>query len=144
MHHDGAIRIDGRAVMDRVRHERNRFVGFVLRDVERMPDTDRLRGHASFVDDHTLEVDGSTRIVAKAVVIATGSRPAIPESLEALGERLIVNDDVFAWQDLPQSVAVIGPGIIGLELGQALHRLGVQVAIYGRGGRVGLWDATNR
>jgi dihydrolipoamide dehydrogenase len=44
---------------------------------------------------------------------------------------------VFDWQDLPTSVAVIGPGIIGLELGQALHRLGVHVAILGRGGRVG-------
>src|ERR1700680_2833168 len=52
VHHDGVVRIDGRAVMDRVRRERDRFVGFVLRDMERLPDTDRMRGHASFVDDH--------------------------------------------------------------------------------------------
>ena len=137
VHHDGAIRIDGRAVMDRVRRERDRFVGFVLRDLERIPESDRLRGHASFVDDLTLEVGGHTRVVARTVVIATGSRPTVPDSLKVLGDRLIVNDDVFDWQDLPKSVAVIGPGIIGLELGQALHRLGVQVAIFGRGGRVG-------
>jgi dihydrolipoamide dehydrogenase len=71
------------------------------------------------------------------VVIATGSHPTRADSFDALGDRLIVSDDVFDWQDLPKSVAVIGPGIVGLELGQALHRLGVHVAILGRGGRVG-------
>ena len=137
VHHDGVIRIDGRAIMDRVRHERDRFVDIVLRDVERIPETDRLRGHADFVDDHTLEVGGHTRVVARAVVIATGSHPTRADSFDALGDRVIVNDDVFDWEDLPKSVAVIGPGIVGLELGQALHRLGVHVAILGRGGRVG-------
>lgn len=137
VHHEGVVRIDGRAVMDRVRRERDRFVDFVLRDVERIPETDRLRGRAVFVDDHTLEVDGHTPVVARAVVIATGSRPARLDAHDALGDRLIVSDDVFDWRDLPKSVAVIGPGIIGLELGQALHRLGVHVAIFGRGGRVG-------
>jgi dihydrolipoamide dehydrogenase len=135
--HPEGVHIDGRAVMDRVRRERDRFVGFVLRDVDRIPETDRVRGHARFVNDHTLEVGGHTRVVARTVVIATGSRPTPAESFDALGDRLIFNDDVFDWQDLPKSVAVIGPGIIGLELGQALHRLGVHVVILGRGGRVG-------
>ena len=49
----------------------------------------------------------------------------------------MVNDDVFDWDDLPRSVAVFGPGVIGLELGQALARLGVRVVVLGRGGRVG-------
>ena len=137
VHHDGVVRIDGRAVMDRVRRERDRFVGLVLRDVERIPDRDRLRGHARFVDDHTLDVGGHTRVIARTVVIATGSHPSRADSLDALGDRVIVSDDVFDWQGLPKSVAVIGPGIIGLELGQALHRLGVHLAILGRGGRVG-------
>jgi len=48
-----------------------------------------------------------------------------------------VNDDVFDWQDLPKSVAVFGPGVIGLELGQSLARLGVRVIVLGRGGRLG-------
>lgn len=137
VHHDGVVRIDGRAVMDRVRRERDRFVGFVLRDMERIPETDRMSGHVSFVDDHTLEGGGHARVIARTAVIATGSRPTRADSFDALGDRLIVSDDVFDWQDLPKSVAVIGPGIIGLELGQALHRLGVHVAILGRGGSVG-------
>ncbi len=134
----GPPRIDGVEVMRRVRSERDRFVGFVIDAVERWPDAHRVLGHARFVDDHVLQVDEHTRIEADRIVIATGSRPAVPQGWrEALGERVIVNDDVFEWQDLPASVAVAGTGVIGLELAQALHRLGVGVRLYGRGGRVG-------
>jgi dihydrolipoamide dehydrogenase len=134
---DGVIRIDGCEVMDRVRRERDRFVDFVLRDVHDIPDADRIRGHARFVNNHTLAVADHTRVAAKSVVIATGSSAAHLDSSKDLGDRLIISDDVFNWHDLPKAVAVIGPGIIGLELGQALHRLGVHVAVLGRGGRVG-------
>ena len=96
-----------------------------------------FRSQARFVDDHTLAVAGHTRVESKSIVIATGSRADFPDSFRDLGDRLIISDDVFDWTDLPKAVAVIGPGIIGLELGQALHRLGVQVAVLGRGGRVG-------
>ena len=137
VHVDGAKRVDGREVMDRVRRERDRFVGFVVEGVEKIPAADRIEGRARFVDRHTLEVDGHTRIAARAVVIATGSRPAVPAMLAAAGDRLVVNDDVFSWETLPRSVAVFGPGVIGLELGQALARLGVRVVVLGRGGRVG-------
>ena len=134
--HAGPVRIDGREVMARVKRERDRFVGFVLDGVENIPESDKLRGHATFVDRTTLQV-GDVRVQAKAIVIATGSRPAIPPILDGLGDRLVVNDDVFDWDDLPRSVAVFGPGVIGLELGQALARLGVRVVVLGRGGRVG-------
>src|SRR5674476_1684901 len=61
IHVDGVIRIDGREVMDRVRRERDRFVGFALRDVEGIPDADRVRGHARFVNNDTLAVDDHLR-----------------------------------------------------------------------------------
>jgi dihydrolipoamide dehydrogenase len=137
VHFEGGIRIDGREIMDRVGRERDRFVGFVLREVERIPKADRIHGYARFVDNHTLEVDGRSRVTAKSVVIATGSQAEVPDSFKALGDGLIISDDVFDWTDLPKAVAVIGPGIVGLELGQALHRLGVHVVVLGRGGRVG-------
>ncbi|MEZ5619938.1 MAG: dihydrolipoyl dehydrogenase [Burkholderiaceae bacterium] len=149
--HAGAVRVDGRAVMARVRAERDRFVGFVVEAVERWPDEARIRGHARFVADQVLQVDDHTRIEADRIVIATGSSPALPRAWrDALGDRLLVNDDVFEWQDLPRSIAVVGAGVIGLEIAQALHRLGVRVKLYGRGGRVGpltdpaLQDETRR
>jgi dihydrolipoamide dehydrogenase len=133
----GSVRIDGEAVMTRVRRERDRFVGFVIDDVEALPQDDRLVGYARFIDDQWLQVGDHTRVQAKRVVIATGSKPVIPDVLQGLGDRVVVNDDVFDWQTLPRSVAVMGPGVIGLELGQALARLGVRVSVYGARGSVG-------
>jgi len=130
-------RIDGRAVMERVRRERDRFVGFVVESVHEIPEAHRLRGKAIFEDDHTLRVGDHSRVTAGRIVIATGSSPVWPRQFEAAGDRLIVNDNVFDWQDLPESVAVFGPGVIGLELGQALHRLGVRVHLFGIDGTVG-------
>jgi len=135
--HAGPPRIDGREVMARVKRERDRFVGFVLDSVENIAAEDRIRGHAKFRDANTLEVEGGPVIRARAIVIATGSHPMVPPILENLGDRLVVNDDVFDWDDLPRSVAVFGPGVIGLEIGQALARLGVRVVVLGRGGRLG-------
>ena len=135
--HAGEVSVDGKAVMQRVRSERDRFVGFVVEDVEAFPAEHKLKGFAEFVDNHTLKVltsEGERLISAKRIVIATGSRPHYPEMFTAAGDRLIINDDVFDWEDLPKSVAVFGPGVIGLELGQALSRLGVEIKVFGRGG----------
>ncbi|WP_051862629.1 dihydrolipoyl dehydrogenase [Ferrovum myxofaciens] len=134
---EGVIRIDGRRVMDRIQRERDRFIGFVLRETQAIPEENRIHGHARFLNNHTIAVDDHTRLTAKSIVIATGSRADYPDSFKALGDRLIISDDIFNWLDLPKSVAVIGPGIIGLEMGQALHRLGVHVVVLGRGGSVG-------
>ncbi len=131
------IDIDGVAVMERVRRERDRFVGFVVESVENIPDTQRIRGRARFLDDHRIQVGEHTIVHAKRIVIATGSTPSIPKSLAGLGDRLVVNDDIFGWQHLPKSVAVFGPGVIGLELGQSLSRLGVEVLMFGHGARIG-------
>jgi dihydrolipoamide dehydrogenase len=133
----GPVAVDGKAVMDRVKSERDRFAGFVVEDIEAFPASDKIRGYARFVDDHTLQVGDGVTVRAPRVVIATGSSPAHPAAWDALGDRMIVNDDVFQWTTLPESVAVFGPGVIGLEIGQALHRLGVRVKIFGRGGGVG-------
>jgi dihydrolipoamide dehydrogenase len=132
----GDVRIDGRAVMERVRRERDRFVGFVLDSVERIPPEDKLRGYARFTSPHTLQVDDHTTVEASRIVIATGSTPAQLPKLADVEKGIITSDDVFYWDDLPSSVAVLGTGVIGLELGQALARLGVRTAVYARGGSV--------
>ena len=137
IHPQGEIHIDSHAVMARVKSERDRFVGFVLEGVDEIATDDKLIGYAKFLDDHTLMVGDDTKVIADRIVIATGSRPAWPAAWDHLGDRLIVNDDVFNWDDLPNAVAVFGPGVIGLELGQSLHRLGVKVHVFGVGGQVG-------
>jgi len=132
----GDVSVDGEAVMARVRRERDRFVGFVTQGVDAIPASDKIKGYASFIDDTTLAV-GDVTIKTRATVIATGSSTAFPAAWTALGDRLVTNETLFEWTTLPESVAVFGPGVIGLELGQALHRLGVRVKVFGRGGGIG-------
>jgi dihydrolipoamide dehydrogenase len=132
----GPPRIDGQAVMRRVRDLRDDFVGSVLEVVEDFPPEHRLSGHARFVHDHRLQVGEDVTVEAGRIIIAAGSRPAYPSFLD-VGDLLLTSDDVFYWTDLPESVAVFGGGIIGLELGQALHRLGVRMRLFGKGGAVG-------
>lgn len=135
--HAGTVQVDGRAVMQRVRSERDRFVGFVLSDIDGFDDREKLAGRARFLSDTTLQVDDHTRIQARGVVIATGSSPVIPGDYSHLGDRVIVNDDVFDWETLPESVLVVGTGVIGIELGQALSRLGVRTTLINRSDSVG-------
>jgi dihydrolipoamide dehydrogenase len=132
----GDVVVDRRAVLERVRTERDRFVGLVTDTVDRIPDEHKVRGHARFLSRDTLDVDGKV-IRARSVVIATGSSAQLPPGFDRLGDRLVINDHVFDWESLPRSVAVFGAGVIGLELGQALHRLDVRVRIFGRSGVVG-------
>lgn len=129
--------IDGKAVMKRVRDERDRFVSFVVEAVESWPKAHRAIAAARFKSDHELELSDREIVRADRIVIATGSRTHVPSVLEGLGNRLITSDDIFGWENLPQSVVVFGGGVIGLELGQALHRLGVRVAVFGRDHLVG-------
>ena len=133
----GDTRIDGEAVMKRVREERDRFVGFVVDDVEQWPEQHKIKGYARFKSDHVLKINDDQELYAERIVIATGSRPKVPDMFVDLGDRLIINDDVFSWQTLPESIAVFGSGVIGLELGQALHRLGVRTVLFGKDQKVG-------
>lgn len=141
--HPENVRIDGRQVMSRVREHRDRFVAGVFRGIEKNPPTHFVTGQARFLDEGTLMVGDATRVEARAVVIAVGSRPSIPEPLRHLGPRLLTSETVFELEDLPRSVAVIGAGPLGLELAQALHRLGVRTTLLDRGKRLGgLTDET--
>ncbi|CAM4087789.1 dihydrolipoyl dehydrogenase [Kerstersia similis] len=138
--HVDAVRVDGAEVLARVRRERDRFVGFVLKGMESIPAGDILRGTARFTAPGMLAVgegEQETQIQARAIVIATGSSPYVVESLAGLGDRLLINDNLFELADLPRSIAVFGPGVIGLELGQALHRLGVRTHLFGARGSLG-------
>lgn len=135
--HAAAPRIDGAEVMGRVRRERDRFVGFVIEAVEGIDPSHRLKGSARFEGQNTLRLDTGETVRAARIVIATGSVPVRPKIFDAVGDRLIVNDDVFGWSDLPGAVAVFGGGVLGLELAQALHRLGVRMRLFGKGGGVG-------
>lgn len=129
--------IDGRAVMARLRQHRDRFVGHVVGAVQRFPEEHRLSGMARFAAPHRLLVGDREEVQADRIVIATGSAPMIVDAIKGAGSRIVTNDDLFEMDDLPASVAVFGAGVVGLELAQALHRLGVRTRLFGLGGLVG-------
>ena len=90
---------------------------------------DLIEGHAEFVDSHTVSVNGEL-IRAKHIVIATGAHPSIPDVPGAeLGGS---SDDVFAWEELPESVAILGAGYIAVELAGVLHTFGVKTDLFVR------------
>lgn len=84
---------------------------------------------ARFSDPHTLVLDDGARISARNIVLATGSRPKIlpVPGIDEAG--YITNMDIFSLDSLPASLAIIGGGPIGVEMGQAMARLGVGVTI---------------
>lgn len=131
------IEIDGSAVFDRVRSERDRFVAGAIADTERFTAERRLMGRARFVGPTTLRVGEDLELDAGAIVIATGSSAAIPGVFDGVRKRVLTSDDVFELTSVPESLAVVGAGIIGLELGQALHRLGANVTVLDRTSNVG-------
>lgn len=85
-------------------------------------------GEGEFKDENTFTVNGRD-LKARAFVVSTGSRPKVPpiEGIEQAG--FLTNEQVFSLKDRPESLAVIGAGPIGCELGQAFHRLGSQVTL---------------
>lgn len=88
-----------------------------------------LSGQARFLDAQTIEVNGQ-HLSAPHILIATGATPSLPD---IPGKELgIVSDDVFAWEELPPSVAIIGAGYIAVEMAGLLHQLGVKTDLFVR------------
>ncbi len=128
--------IDGAAVMARVRKERDKFVAGVEKSIAKIPDAVKVCARATFTGPTTLALDDGRTVRAKAVVIATGSSPAIPDSFDAVKDRVLTNETIFELETLPASVGVIGAGPLGLELAQALVRLGVETIVFDQGDAV--------
>jgi dihydrolipoamide dehydrogenase len=126
----GPLRIDGPAVMQRLRAERDRFARLTREGFDDFPPHTMIRARATFTGETTLTLDDGRKVEARAIVIATGGRPIIPDDFKAVSDLCLTHETVFELTDLPDSLAVIGAGPIGLELAQAFARLGVRTALF--------------
>jgi pyruvate/2-oxoglutarate dehydrogenase complex dihydrolipoamide dehydrogenase (E3) component len=87
---------------------------------------DVFQGHGQFRDKHHIVINGGEVLYGKRIVIATGSRAAIP-LIDGLHDvDFLTNESVFDMNALPKSLVVIGAGPVGLELSQAFARLGAK------------------
>lgn len=87
-----------------------------------------LGGEARFSGPQTIEV-GNTTIKARRIVIATGSRPAVPPIPGLESVPYLTNESIFDRTQLPGHLIIVGGGPIGLELAQAHRRLGAEVTV---------------
>lgn len=123
-----SLSLDVAEAMGYVQDLRDMFVERVISNsTEKMPEGMFIEGFARFVEPNVLEMEDGQRIRTSSVIIATGSRPLIPSAWEAFRDRIITTDEFFEMEELPESIAIVGLGVIGLELGQSLHRLGCHV-----------------
>ncbi|WP_363351539.1 dihydrolipoyl dehydrogenase [Methylocystis echinoides] len=123
----GGLSARGGAILAEARLLRDRFVAGVLKDMEPWRKTHLVPHAPRFTPEGTLSA-GQREFRAGATIIATGTRPLVPSDWRAAcGDRILTTDDFFELEDLPRRIAIVGLGPIGLELGQALGRLGVEV-----------------
>ena len=135
---NGSYKVDGKRVFERLKEDREKkFVGGVLKATNKIKDEFKIEGKAVFVDSNTVEVDGKLRVKAEKIVIACGSTPFFPKAFKELSESVDTSDTIFELDDLPKSIAVVGLGVIALELGQSFQRLGVRTTLFGHSGRIG-------
>ncbi len=104
----------------------NTWYGTYLKD----SDIDVITGQASFVDAHTLEVNGE-HYSADHIVVSPGGVPMLPAIPGA--EHGITSDGFFALQEQPKRVAIVGAGYIAVELAGLLRALGSEVDLLLRG-----------
>jgi mercuric reductase len=98
------------------------------------------QGHATFVDDRMIEVDGK-RLTGDKILIATGSRPVIPtvaglDKVPYITSDLLTKDEPQELTELPRSLIIVGGGYIALELGQMFRRFGTDVTFLVRSGQL--------
>ena len=107
----------------------------VIEQQLRRNDVTLLQGEASFLDPHTLAIraeTGVSRITARHVVIAVGTRPAPPPGVEPDGEIVLNSDQLVNLKKVPRSLAVVGAGVIGVEYASMFAAVGVQVTLVER------------
>ncbi len=121
------IEIDLNETLEYVQDMRDTFVDRVLSNsTDQMNDELFIEGYAKFVEPNLLQVDDKL-IRADKIIIATGSRPVLPKHWQAFSDKVITTDQFFELDEMPASIAVVGLGTIGLEIGQSLAKLGVEV-----------------
>jgi NAD(P) transhydrogenase len=120
-------------LMARTQHVIGREVQVVRAQLHRNG-IDLLNGFGRFVDAHTVAVEGShrndrTTISGEFIVIATGTTPARPSAVDFDEERILDSDEVFALQEIPASLVVVGAGVIGIEYASMFAALGTRVTV---------------
>ena len=119
-----SLSVDDTKIMSHVRSLRDRFVNSVKSPMADWEDK-LIRKKARFISANSIDVGGEL-FTAEKFILAVGSRPIVPGPWVEYKDHLIDTNEFFELERLPNKLAVIGLGVIGFELGQAINRLGVE------------------
>lgn len=123
-------------VLEQVRALRDQFTSGMVETTEKLAGERLICERARLVGGNSVETDHYI-IEAEKIIIATGAAPLIPDEWNSFSDRILTSETLFEQTDLPRRLAVIGLKLEGLELGQALGRLGVGVVCFGRNKHIG-------
>ena len=133
---DGKVNADFSAVMSR----KDKIVDQLISGIEFLFDKrgiNLVNGFGKLIDKNTIEVtkeDGTIEIIkADKIILANGSVPIVPPMFPYDKKRIITSDEVLGLSELPESMLIIGGGVIGCEIGQFFSTLGTEVTIVQRG-----------
>jgi len=115
---------------------KNKVVAETVKGVEFLMKKNKIdvyHGHGSFVDKNTVSIakeDGSKEeITSDKIIIATGSKPIMPDAFNYDKERVITSTEALNIEEVPKNMVLVGGGVIGLELGSVFARLGTNVEV---------------
>ena len=124
----GSVSVDMRKVKERMKEISGAANRNVTTWLEQMENVDLIRGHASFVDSHSVEVNGET-LEAEKIFINVGARARVPD-WEGLDEVPIYTSSGMMEVDcLPEHLIIVGGSYIGLEFAQIYRRFGSEVTV---------------
>ncbi|MEZ6151336.1 MAG: Si-specific NAD(P)(+) transhydrogenase [Pirellulaceae bacterium] len=86
-----------------------------------------IEGQATFVNEHTIEIENGTRFHAESFVIAVGSRPYHPDGVDFSHPRIFDSDTILELTERPKSITVYGAGVIGCEYASMFRNLEIKV-----------------
>ena len=119
------------ASFDEARERMGQVVPLLRSGVEGIlahPNITLMRGTASFLDSQTVNVSGDT-VVAKNIIIATGSSAKLLPLPDINDPRLVTSTELLQCPTLPKRLAIIGAGVIGMEFASVFHRFGSEVTV---------------
>ena len=125
---DGQLKINTDNVMTHVRSIVDEIATHHPNEVFEKRGIEIIIGPPKFLDSGSIEINGK-KIVSKKFILCTGSHPMVPP-IDGLGDiQYLTNENVFDLGVLPKELIVLGGGPIGVELAQALSRLGVKIQL---------------
>jgi len=125
--------LDGKALLERKNKVVNDLVSGIERLIGSYQNIELIQGKASFKDKNTLNVQlnggGSREVEADNIIIATGSFPQMTETKGIDLPGVITSDDLLELDHVPETLIVVGGGVIGLEFASIYRELGSHVIL---------------